>query len=444
MTTRIRLPHQFTPRHYQRPLFAAFDRGIRRFLCCWHRRTGKDKAFFNLMVREAASGRVGNYYYVFPTYSQGKKALWEAVDRDGFRVRDHCPPALLTGKPNETDMQLRFRSGSTIQVIGSDKVDSLVGTNPIGLVFSEYSLQSPAVWQFLQPILIENGGWAGFNFTPRGANHARDLYEYARRDPAWFASLLTVDDTGVLTPAQLAQATAEMSPEMVAQEFYCDFDAGNVGAYYARQLADSRRDGRIGRVPHDPALRVHTVWDVGVSDHTAIGLVQVRGSAIYAIDYYANHSEGFDHYRDWLERRAAERGYRYGVHIGPHDIGQRSKNDGKSYAAYARERGFTFKVLPVASFEAGVEATRVVLPRVFFDETHCDLWIKALRAYTKKFNEALQVWSSAPLHDWASHPADMTRYLAEADKAGLLADHRPSRFAAPSQELPGIMGGSAR
>jgi hypothetical protein len=408
----------------------------------WHRRTGKDKSWFNLMVREAATGRVGNYWYVFPTYAQGKKALWEAVDKDGYRVRDHCPPRLLLGKPNETDMQLRFRNGSTIQIIGSDKIDSLVGTNPVGIVFSEYSLQSPAAWQLLQPILIENGGWAGFNFTPRGANHAQELYEFALQQHDWFASLLTVDDTGVLSPAQLDEATRGMSPEMVAQEFYCDFNAGNVGAYYARQMADALKAGRIGIVPHDPALKVHTVWDVGVSDHTAIGFVQVKGSAIFAIDYYANHSEGFGHYQDVIEEKGRTLGYRYGVHIGPHDIAQRSKNDGKSYRDYAKDRGFVFTVLPASDVNAGIEATRVVLPRIYWHQATTDLWIKALRAYTKKYNEALQVWSNEPLHDWASHPADMTRYLAEAEKAGLLIDHRPSRFAAASVELPGIMGRS--
>src|SRR4051812_36881374 len=109
--TRIRLPHHFTPRAYQLPMLRAYDSGIRRPVTGWHPRTGKDKTWFNLMVREAGSGRVGNYYYIFPTYAQGKKALWDVVDKDGYRVRDHCPPQLLAGKPNETDMLLRFQRG---------------------------------------------------------------------------------------------------------------------------------------------------------------------------------------------------------------------------------------------------------------------------------------------------------------------------------------------
>lgn len=421
-------------------MLRAYDSGIRRLVTVWHRRTGKDKTWFNLMVREAGSGRIGNYYYIFPTYAQGKKALWDAVDKDGYRVRDHCPPQLLAGKPNETDMLLRFQRGSTIQVIGSDKVDSLVGTNPVGIVFSEYALQSPQVWQFLQPILIENGGWAGFNFTPRGSNHAQELYEFSLREPGWFGELLTVDDTGVLDDAQLDEATRGMSPEFVAQEFYCDFNAGNVGAYYARQMAEALKGGRITQVPHDPSLKVHTVWDIGTSDHTAIGFVQIKGQAIFAIDYYANHSEGFDHYQRVIDKRGDELGYRYGVHIGPHDIAQRNRNDGKSYQQYAQERGFRFTILPNASIESGIEATRVVLPRVYFDQTKCDLWIKALRAYTKKFNDLLQVWADEPLHDWASHPADMTRYLAQAEKAGLLRDivkREPAKPVVPWYAQPG-------
>lgn len=432
-TVRIRLPHRITLRRYQADVFAAFDRGMRRFVNVWPRRHGKDRTWYNLMVREAATGRVGNYYYVFPTYTQGWKALWSNID-DGFRVIDHCPPELVSARDNSR-MLLTLANGSTIQIVGSDNPDSLRGPNPCGVVFSEYSEQSPMAWQVVKPILVENEGWAGFNFTPRGLNHAHDLYEEALADPLWFVSLLTVEDIGILSAAQIAEARKGTSEEFFRQEYYCDFAAGNVGAYYGRLMADALAQGRIGMVPHDPALKVHTIWDVGTSDATAIGFVQVKGNAIFGIDYYANNSEGFDHYQRIIEDKGTQLGYRYGVHIGPHDIGQRNRNDGKSYQQYAQDRGFHFVMLPNSSIESGREAVRMILPRMYWHRETTVAWVAALRAYTKKYNEALQVWSDEHLHDWASHPADMTRYLAQAEKAGLLVDSIPT-IATPKPYRP--------
>lgn len=420
----VAAPANYLPRWYQVPLFEAFQSGVRRFVQVWHRRAGKDKTDFCLMVREAATGRVGNYYYVFPTYSQGKKALWENIDRDGFRVIEHCPRRLLTKDPNESDMSLDFRSGSTLQIVGSVNPDALRGPNPCGVVFSEYAEQSPMAWQVIKPILIENRGWAAFNFTPKGQNHAYDLYTAAVTDPDWYASLLTVDDTDALDAGQKAEARKGSSAEFYAQEYLCDFTAANQGAYYGRVMAEALAQGRIGLVPYDPTLKVHTIMDIGVSDDTSIGFVQVKGNAVFCIDYYANHSEGFDHYARILDEKRERLKYRYGVHVAPHDAGQRSKNDAVTYADHAKTYGYRLTILPLAGFEAGVELVRMLLPRCYFSRDPTQPWVAALRAYTKKYNEVLQVWSDTPQHDWASHPADMTRYLAQAEKAGLLSDAR--------------------
>ena len=83
--------------------------------------------------------------------------------------------------------------------MGTDQIIN-VGINPVGCVFSEFSLQDPKTWAFTRPILRENGGWAIFNFTPRGKNHAYELYLMAKNNPDWFCQKLTIDDTKVLTP----------------------------------------------------------------------------------------------------------------------------------------------------------------------------------------------------------------------------------------------------
>jgi len=215
----ITLPYNYQARPYQSGLYDCIANGYKRAVAVWHRRAGKDKTLLNLLIKEAFK-RTGVYYYFFPTYNQGRKVLWDGIDRNGFRYLDHIPEPLREGNPNTTEMKIRLINGSLIQIIGTDNIDAIMGTNPVGCVFSEYSLQNPAAWDLIRPILAENGGWAVFNYTPRGRNHGFILYEMAKNNPEWFCELLTVDDTGVVTPEMVqAERDAGMSEEMIQQEF---------------------------------------------------------------------------------------------------------------------------------------------------------------------------------------------------------------------------------
>ena len=204
------LPHNFTPRAYQLPVLRALDNGIKRAVIVWHRRAGKEKTCLNFTAKRAFE-RVGTYFYLFPTYAQAKKVLWQGADKAGFRFLDHFPPRIIKTR-QEQDLRLELINGSSIQLIGSDNYDSVMGTNPIGCVFSEYALQNPSAWDYLRPILAENDGWAIFDFTPRGHNHGWQIYEMARGNPDWFAEILTVDDTQAISAAAIeAERAAGMS-----------------------------------------------------------------------------------------------------------------------------------------------------------------------------------------------------------------------------------------
>lgn len=216
----ILLPHNFTPRDYQLPVLQAMDSGYKRGVCVWHRRAGKEKTFLNYQIREMYH-RVGYYPYFFPTFKQGRKVLWNGADKAGFRFMDHFPKEIIKRK-NDTEMLVELKNGSIWQLIGTDNYDAMMGSNPIGCIFSEFSLQDPMAWEFLRPILMENDGWALFNFTPRGYNHAKELYDMAVANDKWFCQMLTVDDTGVLTAEQLdEERKAGMSEEKMQQEFWC-------------------------------------------------------------------------------------------------------------------------------------------------------------------------------------------------------------------------------
>jgi hypothetical protein len=171
--------------------------------------------------------RVGTYYYFFPTFNQGRKILWNGIDRDGFRFLDHFPPELIKGEPNITEMKIELKNGSIFQVVGADTIDNLVGTNPVGVVFSEYSLMKAQVWDFIRPILAENGGFAIFVYTPRGMNEGWKILQTAKEGgEQWWYQILTVEDTEAIPREVLEQERREMPIDLFEQEYYVKFIDG--------------------------------------------------------------------------------------------------------------------------------------------------------------------------------------------------------------------------
>ena len=409
---RQRIPG-FIPRSYQLDFLRAMDNGAKRAVIVWHRRAGKEIACFNWLIKQAWWHRVGTYVYFFPTSTLGRRILWDGADKNGKRFLDYIPKDIIDGNPNGNEMKVKLRNGSIIQIIGSDQIIN-VGINPVGCVFSEYSLQDPKCWNFIRPILRENGGWAIFNFTPRGKNHAYDLYLMAKNNPEWFCQKLTIDETHVLSREDMDHERAEgMSEHLIQQEYYCNFDQGSEGAYYAKYLNKAELDERITNVPFDPNALVDTYWDLGVSDETVILLAQNIRNEIHIINMYRNQGEGFSHYAHWLKKEADKWEYTYGQHWAPHDIQVRELGSGaQTRMQIAKELGIPFKIVPNIPIIEGIELARGLFPRLWVDSDKCKFLIKALENYHKTFNERLNVYSDTPLHDWSSHCADSYRYLS--------------------------------
>jgi len=414
----IDIPFNFTPRNYQLPLLIAMESkangglGYKRAVCVWHRRAGKDKTLMNLIVSKMLQ-RVGTYYYFLPTYQQGKKIIWNGMDREGFKFLNHIPEEIRT-RTDSQEMLIELRNGSIFQVIGTDKVDSIVGTNPVGCIYSEYSLQDPNAWNFIKPILDENQGWAVFNFTPRGKNHAYDLLTYAQSRPeTWFSQVLTAKDTKAISEQQLVEAKEELfartgSDAHYMQEYMCSFEAPVSGAYYGKQIMDAIDEGRVTGVPYEPRLPVNTYWDLGIDDSTSIWFAQDVGKEIRLIDYLEVSGEGLVHIIKMLK----EKPYIYGTHTAPHDISVREFTTGRSRYETAKSLGVTFRIVPKFSIEDGIEATRNLFQRCWFDSKKCARGIDALKGYHKEFDDKNGTYKSHPVHDWSSHGSDSFRYLA--------------------------------
>jgi len=400
--------NKFKPRPYQLALFDAVEnKGYKRVMLVWHRRAGKDVAAFNLAIR-AALKKPQVIYYIFPTYSQGRKVIFDTLTNDGQRMIDFIPKELIEGT-NTQQLQIRFINGSLIQVVGSDNYDSLMGTNPQLCIFSEYALQDPRAYMYIRPILTANDGVAVFLSTPRGRNHLWDLYQVASNSSDWYCQRLTVSDTRVVSlySIEREKALGEISEDLIQQEYYCSFDLGVEGSYYAKYIDRMRIDKRIGMVPWENGFPVYSFWDLGVRDACVIIMAQVIGASVRIIDCYENSKVGLEHYKKVLDQKP----YVWGGHIAPHDIRVKEFGSGMTRWEKAKALGISFGIAPSVGIEDGIESVRSALSKIWIDEEKCAPLIKALENYRQEYDHKRKVYASHPLHDWSSHFADAMRYM---------------------------------
>ena len=404
--------NEYRPREYQTPILKALDSGYTRVLAILPRRSGKDITALNYVIRQMWENP-GVYYYIFPTYSQAKKVIWDSITNTGKRILDYFPEELVL-QSNSQEMKIRMKAKegkvSLFQLIGSDNYDSLMGTNPRGCVFSEYALQDPLAYQYIRPILTANGGWALFISTPRGKNHLWSLYQLSKESPDWFSYKLTLEDTNHIPLSEIEKERSEglLSEDMIQQEYYTSFDMGIEGSYYNKYIDRSKREGRVGDVPWESGFKVHTAWDIGVRDQTSIIFFQTIGQTVRLIDCYENSKHGIEHYAEILENKP----YLYGKHIGPHDIRVREWGSGITRFEKARQLGITFTLAPNYEIPDGIEACRSLFSKLWIDKEKCSDLLKSLENYRQEYDSKRKVYLPRPLHDWSSHYADSYRYLA--------------------------------
>ena len=236
-----------------------------------HRRWGKDEVTLAATC-ELAHKRVASYWHCLPEYEQARKALWTAVNpHTGKRRIDEAFPPDLRESKDEQQMFIRFKCGSTWQLIGSDRFDSTVGAGPAGIVYSEWALANPSAWAYHRPMLEENNGWGAFITSPRGRNHAKAMYDMACQSKRWFAEISTIHDTRALTSDALDEA-----PERIRRPLRRGCGPGPIRAGVSVFVSTprssersmpgrwSRFDPRAGVREFDPVDGpVHRAWDIG-------------------------------------------------------------------------------------------------------------------------------------------------------------------------------------
>lgn len=386
-----------------RAQFLSFHYRKQRWACVVaHRRLGKTVACVNEVIKGALTCTKPNprFAYIAPLHVQAKDVAWGYLKQYSLAI-----PGTET---NESELRVDFPNGGRVRLYGADNYDRLRGIYLDGVILDEFADMDPRVWpEVIRPALSDRQGWATFIGTPKGRNAFFEMYERATADPEWFHLRLRASETGVLPESELSDARSMMTPEQYAQEYEVSFDAAILGAYYGKEIADAERNNRITSVEYDPAIPVHTAWDLGIGDSTAIWFFQAAPNGLRVIDFYENHGQALAHYVAELQTRP----YKYGSDFVPHDALARELGTGRSRLETLLGLGRHPKVLPSQRVEDGINAARVSFPKTWFDADKCKIGIEALRQYRADFDEKAKVFKNTPKHDWTSHAADSARYM---------------------------------
>lgn len=227
-----------------------------------------------------------------------------------------------------------------------------------------------------------------------------------------------------LTPSQRAWyvKTAKIQGDAMFREHPSTadeaFTAAVEGAYYTKQLAQARGEGRIGRVPHEPGTPVDTFWDLGFADSVAIWFRQRVSVENRFIRSYSAAGEYLPFYAQYLQRIAQEQGYVYGTHYLPHDAAS-SVLAGHDVLTQLQEMlpGQRFEVVPrIANVWLGIQQTRQAFASCYIDAVNCADGLAALGAYRKHFDARHAIFTSEPEHDENSHYADAFRQFGQIYK----------------------------
>lgn len=451
------------------PLWSYLEKGGKRAAATWNRRSGKDDVCLHWAAVSALQ-RAGNVWHLLPLQNQARKVIWDAVNpASGKRRIDEAFPPEIRTLTRENEMFIRFVNGASWQLLGSDNFHALVGSPPVGVVFSEFSRSDPAAWAYLSPILLENDGWAIFITTPFGKNHAWRMQNSLAKDAQAFAEILTNHETHVFTPAQLERERlslhdlygAAAGQALFEQEYFCSYEAAILGAVYGSELAELRRTGRLCEFD-TAAAPVYTAWDIGRTDATAIWFYQVVGGEVRVLDYHEDSLKNVDHYVEqvtgreirndiaewgygnrpieWGEPKreiAYRRGWDYAMHYLPEDAGHKLlAASGISVEQMLRKalRNVEIIVNPDQAIATGIAAGRAALKRAWMHR-RAEEGVERLSGYRYSYDEERRKLSDKPVHDYTSHAADAWRKLGlAAMREGRAAPAAGSKWKRPSRK----------
>lgn len=382
----------------------------------WHRRAGKDIDSLDF-AHERASQQVGTYWHLYPTHTQARRAIWNGIDaRAGVRFIDRAFPLEERKSTLKQDMTIELKNGSIWQLCGSDRFDALVGSNPVHVTFSEFALCDPRAWEYVRPILRENGGSVRFITTYRGRNHAYRMAQRLKNNPNWYVDIRTIEDTcdndgrRIITDADIQDERDEgMSEAMIQQEYYCNPVAAQKGAVYGKAVEALTEANRTGNYAFDVSRPVFAVWSLQWDEQYTVCYFQTENNTNRII---GSRSYPFDSLTDALQKAAHQFPWRY---IARHIVPPKTPPE----VIEQLERFGVVEHAPDVENVFSVTREQLALtyidtqPRSFEqDEDNNQLLIDSLNGY--RFSEARggQSFTNTPVNSWEKHYARCVELFA--------------------------------
>lgn len=398
----------FIARPYQQEPIDFFRKGGKKAYCNWHRKAGKDRTA-TFIESELAFERVGLYWHALPKFEDARKAIWDAIMPDGQRLVEWAFPKPWC-KHLDHEMKVQLPNGSIWQPVGADNYNSLVGAFPTHITWSEFALMQPMARNFLRPALAMNNGSELIITTPRGYNHAYDVYQAALSSKDWFVSTKTVEDTNVMSLEALEEERRQMPDGLFRQEYYLDWSAANVGSILGRYIEEAEKSGRVtDAIEYDKdGADIVISSDIGRRHISAWWFWQPQTDGYTLVDY--DEDAGLDA-QEWIERltlRLAGNGMKLGTLFLPHDA--RAKTFASQHSPVEQFlRAFgqgIVKISPQTKKEHSINAGQVVLRHCRFHKTKCERGLAALRSWAYEYDHERKQYSKAPVDDWAADASD--------------------------------------
>ena len=319
-----------------------------------------------------------------------------------------------------TESSIKYRNGSEIIFKGvHNNTQSIKSTEGIDICFIEeaQSISQESI-DVLIPTVRKAGSYFVWCWNP-----------LTEQDPVWTTIASHPDDRTYVRKVNSEDIEQLLSPEVIYEREKMRQDnpdmfahvwlgqplTSRTGSVFGQQIARAEMDGRIGNVPYDASAGVYAVFDLGMSDSTAIWWYQMIGREIHMIDYYENSGEELGHYISMLHNK----GYNYTTIYLPHDAKQRELQTGKTRVEFFEDNGFhNIEVLRPTNFNLGDDdinlIARPAFSRVWIDRDKCQRGLECLRAYHYEYDEKNKLLKTKPEHDWSSHASSAFIYAMMA------------------------------
>lgn len=424
----------FSPRWVQEE---SIRRATRFNVEIMHRRAGKSVGkIMKLLLRALHCPHPdGRYAYIAPTYGQAEDIAWTYLTNYAKLI----PGSSEKISRLQVTVPTLRGSKAIIRLYGVDSPKQrLRGAYLDGAVLDEYQDIPQSVFtEQVRPMLSDENRhgvddlgypnqWADFIGTPKGRNQLHTIYQRAELwgkglavkdiDDAskiltsneWGAAIYPASKTGILAKAELESALQAMGRDKYDQEYECSFDAAIVGAIFARELAYLRKMGRVGFFDYQPALPVHTAWDLGWDDDMAIWFFQIVGNSVVIIDYIDMRFVSLKGAAEAL----ATKPYFYGKHLLPHDIEVTEIGKGKTRRSILAEHGVRVTVVPkVDNKQEAIDVTRNFLYRCYFNVAPTLDGVDKVALYHRPYDEKTGTFAENP-SKLGSHAADALMTMA--------------------------------